>query len=172
MSTALIGLVVSALVAFGGVPLLLATLGRRLPPSHEASRSGFVAAPPARVFALLADPKLAPRWRKGVHFVRVLDTEPRLRFQERSGQGSLVLEVEEAVAPTRLVIRTAPMRRMVFSGTWTYALAPEDDGTRVTLTERGEVRSPIARLFMHHVLGEATNVNRTIDALQKHFARR
>jgi uncharacterized protein YndB with AHSA1/START domain len=162
-------LLAALMVAFVALPLVLVAWGRRLPADHEASRSVYVAAKPAAVFALLTDVRAIPRWRKTVRSVARIDES---RFRERSGQGTLELEIEERIAPSKLVLRTSPTRSMVFTGSWTYELVAEDDGTRVTLTERGHVQSPIARLFAAYMLGHATHVERTVAALAAHFGAR
>jgi uncharacterized protein YndB with AHSA1/START domain len=165
-------LVSAATLAFVIAPAMLHLWGRTLPPEHEASRSVHVAAAPADVFALLADVRAIPRWRKTVRSVQTIAETPRVRFRERGAQGTLELEIEQSVAPSRLVLRTAPVRRMIFSGTWTFELDLDGDGTRVTLTERGTVHAPIARLFAAYALGHATHVERTLAALTAHFRKR
>ncbi len=161
---------IPALIAFVLVPIALVVWGRSLPADHEASASAHVRAAPDRVHALLADVRAIPKWRRTVRRVDIVAEEPRLRFREHGAQGTLELEVAEK-SPASLVLRTAPARRMVFEGSWTYTLVPEDDGTRVTLTERGSVRSPLARVFSKYVLGHRTHVERTIAALVQRFAR-
>jgi len=162
---------VPAIVAFVVLPIVVYLWGRGLSERHEATASAHVRAKPDDVMALLTDVRAIPKWRKTVRRVDVVAKEPVLRFREHGAQGTLELEVAERDAPHRLVIRTAPARRMAFEGTWTYALAPEDDGTRVTLTEHGTVRSPIARVFSTYVLGHRTHVERTIAALVQRFGR-
>jgi uncharacterized protein YndB with AHSA1/START domain len=162
---------VPAAIAFGLMPLLVWLWGRRLPSRHETRRTVRVAATREAVFALLTDVRAIPKWRKWVGRVDRLASEPRVRYREYGPQGTLELEIEEATAPSKLVLRTAPRRRMVFEGTWTYELEVDDDGCRVTLTERGEVRSAMARVFAIYVLGHATHVERTLAALVSHFAR-
>jgi len=163
---------VSAAIAFGLTPLFVYLWGRRLPSAHVTRRDVFVSASQQDVFALLADPKAIPRWRKTVGRVQLIASEPRVRYREFGPQGTLELEIEESTPPSRLVIHATPARRMAFEGSWTYELAPEDDGTRVTLTERGQVRSPMARVFATYVLGHATHVERTLAALAIRFRAR
>ena len=162
---------VPAFVAFGLAPLLVNLWGRRLPESHETRRSVHVPATPHEVFTLLADVRAIPRWRKTVRRVTILGTEPRLRFREHGAQGALELEIESSRSPDRLVVRAIPARPMAFEGSWTYELEPEADGTRATLTERGRIGHPIARVFAVHALGRATHGVRTLAALAHHFRR-
>jgi hypothetical protein len=167
---ALYGLL-SALVAFALVPLVLYGLGARLPRAHVAKRSVHVPASRDRVFALIADVAAHPRWRKRIGRVQIVAREPRLRLIERGKDGTIELEVEESCPPERFVLRTVPVRRAIFAGTWTFALQGEDGGTRVTLEEQGEIGSPIARLFARYVLGHGANVERTLADLRSHFGK-
>lgn len=169
MSGFVVMIAIAAIVAFAGFPLVLFLWGRALPSGHVTTRSVRVSAPPADVFALLTDVLAIPRWRKMVGRVDVLARAPRVRYREYGPQGTLELEMEEAVAPSKLVLRAAPARRMAFEGTWTYELVDEGGGTRVTLTERGEIHAPMARVFAIYVLGHATHVERTLAALTARF---
>lgn len=162
---------VPAALAFGVLPLGLVLWGRRLPESHEVTRSAHVSAKQGDVLALLRDARAIPRWRKTVRRVAVITSEPTLRYREHGSQGALEIEVEEIHVPDRIVLRAVPARPMAFSGTWTYELAPEGDGTRVTLTERGRIPSPFARLVATQVLGRATHVERTLSALARYLRR-
>ncbi len=171
MSTLAAMVLVPAALAFVLCPSLLYLWGRSLPTEHVTSRSVRVPAPCEAVFALLVDVRAIPRWRASIRRVDLVVSEPRVRFREHGAQGALELEIEEAVASSKLVVRAAATRRMAFEGTWTYELADDEGGTRVTLTERGAVRSPLARVFATYVLGHATHVERTLAALSKRFRR-
>ena len=172
MSTLAWMVIAPAILAFMIAPLLAFLVGRRLPAEHEASRSVHVAAKRETVFALLVDVAAIPRWRKTIGKVDLVAREPRVRFREHGAQGALELEIDESIAPGKLVLRTSPARRMAFEGTWTYSLEEDADGTRVTLIERGQVHSPLARLFAAYLLGHPTHVERTLAALVARFAKR
>lgn len=161
----------SAAVAFALVPVVVVAAGRRLPPAHVVRREIWLKASPTTIFAKLEDVASYPRWRRHVARVQVVRREPRVQFRERGRHGMLELEVAEARAPERFVLRVVPGSRAIFTGTWTFELAEEDDGTRVTLTEDGEVASPVARLFARYVIGDASNVERTLADLKASFGR-
>ena len=61
----------------------------------------------------------------------------------------MTLETIEASPLSRLVLRIADPD-LPFGGKWTYELQPSANGSRVTITEDGEVYNPIFR-FMSHV---------------------
>jgi hypothetical protein len=54
--------------------------------------------------------------------------------------------VRESVERRKLVREVLPGQG--YSGSWTYELAPEGTGTRLTITERGHVSNPVFRFFM------------------------
>jgi hypothetical protein len=93
----------------------------------------------------------------------------RLRWVEVSGRDRLPLEMVERDPPRRVVTRiTDPA--LTFGGTWTYELAPAGSGTRVTITERGEIRNPVFRTLARFVFGYAATLETWLDELRAHLA--
>jgi hypothetical protein len=78
--------------------------------------------------------------------------------------GAIVFETVEAVAPHRFVSRIADPDQP-FGGTWTFELTAEGQGTRVSLTERGEVYNPIFRFLSHYVFSQTATVESCLAAL-------
>jgi hypothetical protein len=56
-----------------------------------------------------------------------------------------------------------------FGGTWTFELAPADGGTRLTITERGEVYNPIFRALGRFVFGHTATIDQYLRALGAAF---
>jgi uncharacterized protein YndB with AHSA1/START domain len=154
-------IVVAAIVLVGGVALA----GLRLPVAHVATRSAVIPAPPDSVFAAITDFAAAPTWRPGLKRV---DVEPlaggRLRFTEVSGTGPMTMEVEHLEPPTRLVTRIVG-EGLPFGGAWAYAVTPEGSGSRVTISEHGEVYNPVFRFISRYVMGHATTIETYLKAL-------
>ena len=65
-----------------------------------------------------------------------------MRFAEQSSMGEVPFEVVSQDPPRRQVVRVIDDDQP-FGGTWTWELAPNGSGTRVTLTEDGFVKSAI-----------------------------
>jgi len=127
---ALVAVLVLAVVA--GV-----AVGRGLPVAHSASRAATFAAPPERVWATINDPA----------------------FMRSRGVGDVKTQVVESTPPRRLVRRIVGERD--FGGTWTSELEPSaGGGTRLVITEDGEIYNPFFRFVSRYVLGH----HRTIDA--------
>ncbi len=188
MKWILIAMVVS-MVLIGVVVLA----GGLLPREHRVSQSAVVAAPPARAFALLADVAGAASWQGDVYEIvpvasaetvsmepaaSVEPTEPMAstapaaqteQFREIGKRGAQRVQLISAKSPAELTIA----RRgggVAFRGTWHYRLQPVDEGTRITVTERGEIPNPVFRLLSRVIVGRDRALDAQLTALKAHFA--
>ena len=156
-------LVVGVLVA---LILLLIAIGYALPINHVATREARLAAPPERVFSVLRDVEKFPTWRSDVKSAEVLATTPALRWRER-GDDDITFEMETVEAPGKIVTRIVD-KRLPFGGSWTYDLSPEGGGTRLVITENGEVYNPLFRFMSRFVFGHTATIDRFLDDLGRH----
>ena len=147
--------------------LLLIAIGYALPIGHVATREARLAAPPERVFGVLRDVEKFPTWRSAVKSVDVLSTTPALRWRER-GDNDITFEMETAEAPTKMVTRIAD-RTLPFGGSWTYELSPQDGGTRLVITENGEVYNPLFRLMSRFVFGHTATIDKFLEDLGRYL---
>lgn len=148
--------VVLAVVALIAVAIgTVALVGSRLPVGHVATRSLVVPAPPDVVFQLISDVHAAPSWRTGVDSVVVEGDD---RFTEISGSGRLAYRVTISVRPARLVSRI--VEGGAFGGAWAYAIAAEGNGSRLTISEHGEVYNPIFRFVSAYLIGHTATLDR------------
>ena len=132
---------VLALIAIVGV---VALIGYFLPVSHEVSRSADFSKPPQEVFALVSDlPNYKLWWPQNETKVAVVESVPPTRFI------------------TKIIDETA------FGGTWTMDIAPTPTGSRLTITERGEVYNVIFRTLSKFVLGHTATMDSCLTAAQK-----
>jgi hypothetical protein len=116
-----------SLVAIVGV---IALIGYFLPVAHEASRSAEFNKTPDIVFALIADPGSYRGWWDGAE---------------------VKSEVVERVPPSKLV--TKVVGETQFGGTWTFEITPTPAGSRLTITERGEIYNLVFRTLARYVIG-------------------
>ncbi|MDA1004477.1 MAG: hypothetical protein O3B31_14220 [Chloroflexi bacterium] len=97
--------------------------------------------------------------------IRLRDRDGHAVWREE-GRNPLAFETLVADAPARLV------RRIVsdgpFGGQWTIALADDGAGTTVTVTEDGEIYSPLFRFVSRLVLGHTRTM---IDGYLRMLAR-
>lgn len=159
-----------AVAAVALLVILMAVIGAMQPRDHVASRSATFKRPAAELYALLADVQRGPEWRKGLERV---DLQPpgdggRIRYVEVGSQGPIAMEIVEGVPGRRLVTRIAD-DSLPFGGGWTFELQPAaGGGTRLTITERGEVKNVIFRFMSRFVFGHSA----TMDAYLKDVGRR
>jgi uncharacterized protein YndB with AHSA1/START domain len=157
------GLVMAIGVAIGAALLV----GSQLPVAHVATRSITVPAPPESVYATITDVASYPAWRPDVRNVVLHDDAGARRFTEESSSGSLTMVVEEAIPPSRLVTRIVG-EGLPFGGAWAYAVELEGAGSRVTITEHGEVHNFLFRFVSRFVMGHAS----TLEGYQRALGRR
>lgn len=153
------GIVVIALVAVA--------IGWFLPVGHVASRTAALSAPPARVYALVSDVATYPAWWSDIASVEMLPPDHgRTRFRQHTSDGAIVMEVVESTPPSRLVTRIADPDQP-FGGTWTWEIVSDGTGSRVTITERGEIYHPVFRVMARFVFGYTGTMERCLMALEE-----
>jgi len=157
------------LIAGALVVLVLLTIaaGYALPVGHVATREAKLTVPPDRVFTALREVEKFPVWRSGVTGVEVLATAPALRWRER-GDNDITFEMETAEPPRRMVTRIVD-RSLPFGGSWTYELTGESSGTRLVITENGEVYNPLFRLMSRFVFGHTATLDTYLADLQRYL---
>ena len=131
---------VVTLVAIIGV---VALVGVFLPVGHDASRSAEINKPPEAVFALLADLNNYQTWWPGA---------------------TVKSEIVETAPPNRIVTRVVGETQ--FGGTWTIQIDPTATGSRLTITERGEVYNPIFRTLSKFVFGYTGTMDSCLAAVR------
>ncbi|GAB4513048.1 MAG: SRPBCC family protein [Haliangiales bacterium] len=159
------------------ITLLLAAvvvIGGLLSPGHEASRAAELPAEPDAVFAIISAIEDSARWRPEVYEVRRLPGPTPAgpggaRYREVGVHGPVTVAIVEAAPPTRLVLAVSGAGPG-FEGTWTFALEPIPTGTRVTLTERGEIENPVFRFLSRYLVGYTTSIDAYLAALTARLA--
>jgi uncharacterized protein YndB with AHSA1/START domain len=149
---------------------LVALIGWLLPVAHEASRSAQFNAPPERVYDVVADVVSYANWFDDVRRVELLEsTNGKLRFREHTSSGPIVMEVESARAPVQFVTHIADPDQP-FGGNWTFDIVPDGGGTRLTITERGEIYNPFFRFMARFVFGYTGTMEAYLTSLQKRLS--
>jgi uncharacterized protein YndB with AHSA1/START domain len=156
-----------AILIVGGLGALLLALvafGYALPVAHVATRDAVLPAPPGRVFLVLTDVEAFPKWRSDVQAVEMIARTPHVQWRERGSDGTIAFEVQESDPPRRLVTRIAD-QTLPFGGAWTFVLEPADGGTKLTITENGEVYNPLFRVMSRFVFGHTATIDRYLRDL-------
>ena len=162
----IIAIVVGLVVLLVGV---VALVGSRLPVQHTATRSLVLRRPPQQVYATVRDFNAAPMWRSDLKSVEV-QPQPngKIHFRENGSQGTVNYELVDDVPGQRLVTRILDTD-LGYSGKWTYTFTPEGNGTRVSITEDGEVTNVIFRFMSKYVFGHTATMDAYLNSLAKRF---
>lgn len=159
------------LYVVGGLAMLgvlVVAIGYALPRAHVASRAATLPAPPDRVWAALVDVASYPRWRSDVAAVEILPArDGRPAWRERSRRGDAVTYAFERMAPPTRLTATITDPSLPFGGSWEYALEPDARGTRLVVTEYGDVRNPVFRFVSRFFMSPTA----TMDAFLSSLAR-
>ena len=136
--------IVAAIVVVVGA---IAVTGYFLPVEHQASRAADFNKPPETVYALISDlNNYSLWWPENETNVEVVEADPPAKFV------------------TRIVGETA------FAGTWTMELVPTSTGSRLTITERGEIYNPVFRTLARFVFGYASSLESCLAAAQRRLS--
>jgi hypothetical protein len=155
-----------ALVVVGGLALaVLASIaiGAMLPKRHVVARSAVFKASPEKLFALIAG---SQDWRPDVKSCELIAGDGGKQFQrETSKQGDTILyELQESRPPLAIERRIAT-ENLPYGGTWSFALEPANGGTRVRITEDGEIYNPFFRFVSKFVLGHTATQDAYLKAM-------
>ena len=163
----IICLVVGLLVVVG----VIALIGAGLPKAHVATRSVRIGRPRQEVYAVVRDFASAPSWRSDVQRVEMLTLAGgKGGFREHGKHGSVTYELSEDVPNERMVTRIMDTN-LGYSGNWTYTFADEAGGTRVTITENGEVSNVIFRFMSRYMFGHTATIDLYLTSLSKRLER-
>ena len=147
------------------VVIIVCAIGYMLPKSHVASVSARYTAAPDSIWASLTDVPAFPKWRPGLTRVELLPDENGQRGWREIGKHDAVsYRVVESVPARRLVTRIAD-QNLPYGGSWTYDLTPVESGTRLTITENGEVYNPIFRFVSRFIMGYTSTMESVLRAL-------
>lgn len=163
------------LVLSGFVVFLVALIGivgiwgLTIPRRHTATSTAVYRVPPDSIWAALDDWAASPAWRTDVkRVVRLPDRNGHEVWDQIADEGNWPLEIVEKVPPARLVAVVADSSQG-FGGTWTYTIAPEGAGARVTIREDGFVENPIFRFLARHAFGLYATQQGYLRALGRRF---
>ena len=147
--------------------LIMLILGSRIPPAHVASATVVIAASQARVWRLIEDTASQPQWRPDLKAVAPLPPHNgHTCWMEIQKYGKMPLcEILTAAPSTRVVLIDDPT--LPFGGTWTYHLEPSGTGSKVTITEDGEVYNVFFRFLSRFVFGYTSTIDTYLNSLGK-----
>lgn len=145
-----LGVVAALLIAAS----LVYVIGARLPVKHTVSQQMMFKLSPDQVWSVIADFTTYAEWRKSVIAVEKLpDINGHSVWKEvEKGGGGLQYETL-AITPSRELVRRIAGEGLPFGGTWTFRLAPHDQGMTLTIVEDGEIYNPVFRFVARYLMG-------------------
>ncbi len=155
------------LIGFGVLGLLVAgvvVIGYLLPKHHVATRSAILQATPERLFALISG---GQEWRPDVKSCELIENDGKHFQRETSQRGGTVLYELQGSRPPIAIERRIATENLPYGGKWSFTLEPASGGTRVRITEDGEVYNPIFRFVSRFVMGHTAMLDAYLKALGK-----
>lgn len=160
-------IVLATLLLGAGIVLGIGTV---LPQNHVASRTVVLYMKPDVVWKTITNPRSFASWREDIDSIRPLPPrDGRPVWQEFGSDGSITYMRTVEEPPSRMVTRILD-EDLGFGGEWEYVIAPHDSGSRLTITERGEVYDPFFRFMSRFVFGHTATIDRYLRAIGGHFA--
>jgi hypothetical protein len=162
-------LLVGAAIVIALLAASIWLIGSRLAVRHRAISFVDLSASPDAAYARVSDVARAGEWRPDVKTVEMLDTTGGMpEFRVVDANGAIRYRVEEATPARRFVTRIMDTD-LGFGGTWTIDIEPTASGSRVRITEDGEVPSPVFRFFSRFVFGHYRTQQAYLAALAASF---
>jgi uncharacterized protein YndB with AHSA1/START domain len=153
------GLVVVALLAYVAIAGVVVARG------HVTSVRIVLKHAPAEVFAVISDRAAQTQWRADLKSVELLPPQDgRAVFRETTRMGPVRYVVDESAAGRRLVTRILD-EDLGYRGRWIFELEPDGAGTRLTITEEGEVSS-----FLFRALSPLFSKSASLESYLKSLA--
>lgn len=151
------------------IVLVLIGVGTSLSVHHRSTCSVDIAKPVDQVWETVYDVQ-SSAWRSTVAHVDFPKPGAAVGDSwievDRNGN-SVEYQRVSAERDRRLVVRV--VGQSAFGGQWTYQFSPQSHGTRVSITEDGEIYNPIFRLMSRFVLGYSATMRTYLTDLVKHF---
>jgi len=97
-----------------------------------------------------------------------LFTQDGKQFQRETSKHNetILYELQNSHPPSSIERRIAT-KNIPYAGTWSFTLTPESAGTRVRITEDGEVYNPIFRFVSKFILGQTATQDAYLKAMGK-----
>lgn len=139
--------------ALVGLLVLVTVVGAGMSAQHVVKASRLYAATPERVWTALLSIRQLPLDRSDLRNIVSPAERDRVPASIEVVGSPIRIDAPTQRPPVQLVVKTAEPD-LAYSGTWTFILDPENDGTRLTVVEDATIRSRTLRFFVRTILGE------------------
>jgi len=152
-----------------GLGLVVVVVGYLLPVKHVSTVSATIPAAPEQVWDALTDVAAYPKWRGDVTSVEMLPADSgHVAWRERGKNAAISYAIEQAEPPRRLLTRITD-KSLPFGGAWEYVITPDGAGSRVQITEHGEVYNPVFRFVSRFIMGHTATASAYLKSLGARF---
>lgn len=151
------------LILFCVLILSMFIVGSTLPQEHTAIATQTFNSSREEVWTVLTDFNSWPSWRSNLKEIR----DGSNSFSEVSTDDEIIeYRIDDFTPPERLITRIITPD-LPFGGTWTYELTAMEGGCSLTITENGEVYSPMFRFLSKYAFGHTTTMDQYLQDLKK-----
>ena len=161
------------LIVFGGLVCLIALMaliGAFVSRDHRATSTVTLRQPRDSVWKVVRDLGNITTWWPAMEKAeRLPDRDGHEVWRQKMSGFDVPIIVMESAPPRRLVTQIDPTARGAFGGTWTYELASEGTGTRISVTEAGWISNPIFRFMSRFLFGYYGSLDKYLKALGSRF---
>jgi len=153
-----------------GLVALMTLIGAFVPREHHATSTITLHQAPDSVWKVIRDFGGIPAWWPAIkESVRQPDKDGHEVWRQKMSGWDVPLIVIESTPGRRLVTEIDTSAGGAFGGTWTYELAPDSAGTKISVTEAGWIGNPIFRFLSRFVFGYYGSLDAYLKALAKRF---
>ena len=161
------------LIVFGGLVCLIALMaliGAFVSRDHRATSTVTLRQPRDSVWKVVRDLGNITTWWPAMEKAeRLPDRDGHEVWRQKMSGFDVPIIVMESAPPRRLVTQIDPTAGGAFGGTWTYELASEGNGTRISVTEAGWISNPIFRFMSRFLFGYYGSLDKYLKALGSRF---
>jgi uncharacterized protein YndB with AHSA1/START domain len=154
-----------SLALLATIVVIVVLVGTLLPKEHTARSHATFDAAPDSVWRALTDVEAFPSWRRDVSRVELLPSSNGHRAWREVGKNGTIAFEEVAAEPPRHLVSRIADPSLPFGGSWTYDVARDGSGTRLTITENGVVYNPLFRFMSRYVFGHHATQEAFLRAL-------
>ena len=135
------------------------------PRAHVVSRAVTLGAAPVAVWSVVRDVARYAEWRTEVRSVDIVsDAASRLEWRETTSRGSVTFGATVDEAPREFAARILD-EDLGYTGAWSWSVHAHGPGSRLVLTERGEVGNVLFRFVAAHLIGHQRSIDRYLQQL-------
>ena len=161
------------LIGLAAIPILvgvMALVGTLVSRDHRATSTIWLRQPPDSVWTVVRDIRGVPAWFPSAKAAeRLPDRDGHEVWRQKIGGFDVPIIVLESSPPRKLVTQIDPNAGGAFGGTWTYEIAPDSNGTRISVTEAGWISNPVFRFMARYLFGYYGSLDGYLTALGKRF---